>query len=53
MLDFQEEEQDKGCLMVMTVPSDLGHGKKKKKCFVVSVCIPCINLIIVSFVNVC
>ena len=33
----EQEEQERGCLMVMADPSDLGHGKnikKKKKIFV-------------------
>ena len=28
LLDSQEPEEEKGCLMVMAHPSDLGHGKK-------------------------
>ena len=27
----QQQEEEKGCLMVMADPSDLGHGKKEKR----------------------
>ena len=30
-LEIQEQQEEKGCLMVMADPSDLGHGKKRGK----------------------
>ena len=45
-LDSQDPQQEKGWLMVMADPSDLGHGKKKNP----SVHLPCSSKMIFVFV---